>query len=252
VGRPLFGFLVLFLVFVPLERLFALRKQKIFRRHFGRDLLHFLVNKLLIQLGLFLVLGLLVRLLERLVSAEFQARVAAQPGWVQLLEAVLIADLGGYLGHRLNHRIPWLWRFHAIHHSIEEMDWLAAARLHPVDQIVTRTLAIVPLYLLGFSKETFGAYLGLATLWAIFIHANVRFRFGFLKYLFATPEYHHWHHSAEPEARDKNFSGQLPLLDLLFGSFYLPERRPQHYGIEEPVPAGYLKQLLHPFRPRKG
>lgn len=253
-GRMFFGFLVLFFVFVPLERIFARRKeQKIFRQGFGGDVIHFFVNHLLIQIGLFFVLGLLLLVLDRfLVSPAFQARVAAQPGWLQFLEAVLLAGLGGYLGHRLTHQIPWLWKFHAVHHSIEEMDWLASARLHPIDQIFTRALAIIPLYLMGFTKETFGAYLGISTFWAIFIHSNVRFRFRPLRYLISSPEYHHWHHSAEPEARDKNFAGMFPLFDLLFGTFYLPkDKSPKTYGIDTPVPTGYIQQMLYPFRSKK-
>jgi sterol desaturase/sphingolipid hydroxylase (fatty acid hydroxylase superfamily) len=247
--RFFLGFVVAFAIFVPLERLFALRReQKIFRRGFFNDVVHFLINNLLVQLGLALVLGLLLAALGGLVSPAFQAKVAAQPGWLQFVEAVLIAELSGYLAHRLCHRVPWLWRFHAVHHSIEEMDWLASARLHPIDQIFTRACAIVPLYLVGFTRETFGAFLGLSTLHAIFLHSNVRFRFGWLRYVIGTPEGHHWHHSRDPEAIDKNFSGQLPLLDWLFGTLYLPKnKRPMRYGVEDPMPQSYLKQLAHPF-----
>ena len=89
------------------------------------------------------------------------------------------------------------------------------------------------------------------SLQATFIHANVRFEFGPLRWLLATPQFHHWHHGAEREAVDKNFAVHLPVLDWLFGTFHLPKDRwPESYGLAhgKPIPEGYLKQLVHPFR----
>jgi sterol desaturase/sphingolipid hydroxylase (fatty acid hydroxylase superfamily) len=120
--------------------------------------------------------------------------------------------------------------------------------VHPLDQIVTKSLTLVPLYLMGFSKATFGAYVGLATLHAVFIHANVKFKFGKLRWWLGTPEFHHWHHSNEPQAFNRNFAGELPLLDWIFGTIYLPDRLPTAYGTNEPVPTGYVGQMLFPFR----
>jgi sterol desaturase/sphingolipid hydroxylase (fatty acid hydroxylase superfamily) len=238
------------LIFIPLERLFALHKdQKILRRGLRADILHFLFSRTIADVFTFLFVGALILLIHWMVSPAFQAQVASQPRLVQLGEAILIANVGGYIGHRMSHQIPFLWRFHSVHHSISEMDWLAAARVHPLDQIVTKALIIVPLYMLGYSKATLGAYIGLATVHAVFIHANVRIRFGPLRWLIGSPEFHHWHHSADPEAHNKNFAGELPLLDLLFGTFYLPkDRMPQRYGVSEPVPVGYIGQMLYPFR----
>lgn len=246
----IFGLIVGALIFVPLERLFALHKnQRIFRRGWRADIVHFLFTRTLTDGFTFLFVGALLLLVHSAVSPSFQSAIAAQNGLLQFLEAVLIANLGGYVGHRLSHEVPFLWRLHSVHHSISEMDWLAAARVHPLDQVVTRALTIVPLYFLGFSKATFGAYIGLATLHAVFIHANVRFKFGPLRSLVASPEFHHWHHSADHEAHNKNFAGELPLLDIFFGTYYLPPgRMPERYGITEPVPVGYFGQMLYPFR----
>ena len=84
---------------------------------------------------------------------------------------------------------------------------------------------------------------------SVLIHSNVRINFGPLRWLLASPEFHHWHHSRDREARDKNFAGQLPLLDLLFGTSYMPPgRMPSKYGLDQPVPATYPAQLLYPFR----
>jgi sterol desaturase/sphingolipid hydroxylase (fatty acid hydroxylase superfamily) len=249
-ANVIYGLVVAALIFIPLERVFALRRdQKIFRRGWRTDMIHFLFTRTIADVFTFLFVGSLIVLLHWLVSPSFQALVASQHGLLQFVEAVLVANIGGYIGHRLSHEVPVLWRFHSVHHSISEMDWLAAARVHPLDQIVTKALTIVPLYILGFSKTTFGAYLGLATFHAVFIHANVRFRFGPLRWLIGTPEFHHWHHSKDSEAHNKNYAGELPLLDVLFGTFYLPkDRMPEEYGTSEPVPTGYFGQMLHPFR----
>jgi len=243
----LFGLVVLVAVFVPLEKLFALHPRKVLRDRWRTDAVHFLVNNVLVNAGLLIALAVAIVALHWMASAPLQDAIAAQPGWLQFLEAVLVADVAQYWAHRATHRVPLLWRFHKVHHSIEDMDWLAAARLHPVDAVFTRTCAILPLYFLGFSRATFGGYLVFTAFMAIFIHANVRLRFGPLRWLTATPEFHHWHHALTPQ--DKNFAGQLPLLDVVFGTCHLPRREmPAAYGIGEPAPKGYLAQLAWPFQ----
>ena len=158
-----------------------------------------------------------------------------------------------YWAHRASHTVPVLWRFHKLHHSITELDWVAAARLHPVDQAFARSCIVIPLFVLGFTRGTFGALLIVFTLQALFIHANVRFTFGPLRYVLATPEFHHWHHAADPRAYNSNFAGELPVIDKLFGTLHLEPtgaegRWPESYGIADPVPAGYLAQMAWPFR----
>lgn len=240
---------ILFVIFTPIERVFARHKEKkIFRQGFRTDILHFMFNRFLIDAGSFIAIVIIAVLFSWLISSQFQALVASQPFWLQFLEAVLIVNICGYFAHRLVHTIPFLWKFHAVHHSSRELDWLAAARVHPLDQIFIRAFAIIPIYILGFTKEVFGAYLIVALFHGIFIHSNVRFKFNFLRGIITTPEYHHWHHSNHTSARNKNFAGQLPILDMLFGTYYHPkEKVPKTYGINEPLPKGYLAQLKYPF-----
>jgi sterol desaturase/sphingolipid hydroxylase (fatty acid hydroxylase superfamily) len=242
--------MVVGLALVAVERAFArLPDQKILRPGFRTDVLHLVLSHSLVQLGLVVAVGLLFGILGGLVHPGFQAAVAAQPAWLQFVEALLVTDLCAYGMHRAAHRVPLLWRFHRVHHSSEHLDWLASARVHPVDIVLVRSAQIAPLFLLGFSRETFGAYAAFISIWAFVLHANVRWRFGPLKWLIATPEFHHWHHAKDVEARDKNFAGQLPLLDVVFGTLHLPERRwPAAYGVEEKVPEGWAAQLAHPFR----
>ena len=111
-------------------------------------------------------------------------------------------------------------------------------------------LTYVPIYVLGFDEGPLLAYLVVVSAQATFIHANVRFDFGPLKWLIATPQFHHWHHADEAEAINKNFAVHLPALDAVFGTMYLPRRWPRGYGIGsgQPVPDGFMRQLVWPFR----
>jgi lathosterol oxidase len=238
------------LVFVPMERVFGrLRDQRVFRGGWRTDLAHFFASHLMVQVTVLATMIPAVLFFEWMAGGPFQVWVGAQPLAIQFVEAVVLADLFAYFSHRLFHGLPVLWRFHQIHHSSESMDWLAGSRLHLVDIVVTRAVAFLPLYFMGFSPAALYSYLVFASAQAIFIHANVGFRFGPLRHLLVTPQFHHWHHTAQPEALDKNFAVHLPVIDRIFGTHYLPgDTWPERYGIAgSPVPDGYWKQLLLPF-----
>jgi sterol desaturase/sphingolipid hydroxylase (fatty acid hydroxylase superfamily) len=243
-GNAVVGVAALFLLFVPLEKLFALRPQRVFRRGLLTDLTHLLVNNLFSSaLGIALVVAALIPVfwIHNLSIVGYLPTAAAVP------LAVALVVVGNYWGHRLTHAVPFLWRFHAVHHSIALMDWLAAGRLHPLDQAFTQAFTVLPLVILGYGGGTFAGVAVFVTLLAIFQHANVRLRFPGLRWVINTPEWHHWHHAIDPEARDKNFG--LPLVDRIFGTAYLPgDRRPSGFGIPDPVPqVGYLRHLAYPF-----
>ena len=243
-------FFVAALIFIPLERLFAASKeQRVLRRLWSNDLVYVFVNGLIIRLGLVLAMLIILAMAGRLVPAIVGEAVASQPLWLQFAEIVLLADLGFYAAHRLFHSVPALWRIHQVHHSIEEMDWLAAARVHPIDQIVTKSASLLPCFALGFSPWAIGAWAALYHWHSLLLHANVRIGFGPLNRLIASPAFHRWHHCRDREAWDRNFAGQLALWDHLFGTAYMPEgRRAERFGIGEKLPDGYPAQLLHPFR----
>ena len=243
-----FGVLVLAAIFIPMERVFALRPQRVLRTGWRTDLVHFVVNNLLTTVLLVAVVVTVGAGLRAAVPGELQTAVGSQGLSLQIAEAFLLAEVCGYWAHRATHTVPVLWRFHRVHHSIQEMDWLAAGRVHPVDQAFTRSCVVLPIVALGFARAAFGAFLVLMTVQAIFIHANVRFRFGPLRWLIATPEFHHWHHSGDPATYNSNFAGEFPVLDLLFGTLHLPAgQMPDRYGIEAAAPRGYLAQLAWPL-----
>ncbi len=238
------GLAVLFLLFVPLEKLFAFRPQRVFRPHLLTDLTHLFVDNLLVTIG-GIVLGVIFAL--PLVWLRTFGIVAALPLAVALALGLAVAFLGNYVGHRLTHAVPFLWRFHSVHHSIEQMDWVASARLHPVDGAFTQACVIAPLFALGYGGGVFAGVAVFFTLLALFQHSNVRLRFPGVRWVINTPEWHHWHHAIDPEARDKNFG--LPVIDKLFGTAYLPaDRRPTGFGTHDPVPQdGWWRHLAYPF-----
>ena len=244
---------LLALVFVPLERAFGRASgQPALRRGWRTDTAHFFVSHVGVDLLTFLTVAPAVLLSGVLPLPGLRAAVGGLPFAMQLPLALAVADLGGWLAHRCFHAFPALWRFHAVHHSSEALDWLAGSRLHVVDILCTRAAAFCPLLLLGFSRGALTGYLVWVAVQPTWIHANLRWRFGPLRWLVVTPQYHHWHHAADPEARDRNFAVHLPLFDWLFGTLHLPgERWPARYGIDgDPVPEGWLAQLLWPLRRR--
>ncbi|WP_219858620.1 sterol desaturase family protein, partial [Mycobacterium persicum] len=245
----IFGLAILAIIFIPLERLFALQPRRVLRRGWRTDVVHYLVNGTALRLGLLVSVVVIGGLLRVFVPAPVRDSVSASPGWVQVVAGLAIAMVGGYAGHRAAHEVPLLWRFHRVHHSIREMDWLAANHLHPLDETFIRSVAVLPLYALGFGRVSLGAFLVLITMQAVFIHANVRANFGPLRWVIATPQYHHWHHAREPQAYNSNYAGEFPALDALFGTLYLPaDRWPAQYGVDDSEPEGYLRQLAWPLR----
>src|SRR5918993_5528241 len=240
-------------VFIPLERLFALRAQQpIFRRQWPVDLTYFFINSLLIEILTIFTLKPALILFSWAQIGWLMTAVGALPLVVQVFLILLVADFTQYWVHRTFHAVPFLWPFHAIHHSATEMDWLAGSRLHLVDVIVTRGLTYVPIFALGFSERAVIVYVFLVATQATFIHSNVRWQFRPLRKLIATPAFHHWHHSADSEAVDKNFSVHTPVWDILFRTYYLPDRWPTRYGLCGPrdVPARWITQLAYPLRRR--
>ena len=243
--------LVLGLVFMPIEALFPLRVQRVLREGWQTDLKHFFVSHAGVQMLSFAGMIPAQVLFAWAVRLDFQGAVAAQPLWLQFVEMVFLVDLATYWIHRAFHQVPFLWNFHAIHHSSRELDWLAGSRIHVVDAVVTRAVAFVPVFVLGFAAPALYAYLVFVSFHAVFIHANVHWRFPGLRWAISTPEYHHWHHTSDEEGIDKNFAQFLPLWDVVFGTAHQPDHWPKKYGtVNFQPPESYLGQLLYPFRRR--
>lgn len=242
------------IIFVPLERLFAAHPQKVFRKGFGVDLGYFFITSLLPAALLSAPMGTVAWLLHRAMPDRFLEFTASWPLWLKTVVALIAGEVGYYWAHRMSHEIPFLWRFHSIHHSAEEVDFLVNTRAHPVDFLFGRFCALIPIYVLGLgSPRTAGGTLVpviatlITTTWGFFIHANLRWRFGPLEWIISTPAFHHWHHTLSGPI-NRNYSSTLPWLDRIFGTHYLPKEWPKAYGTEEKLPNSLTDQLFYPLR----
>ena len=241
-------------LFVPLERLFPRTAgQPLFRAEWREDLFYYLVSSMFVQVLTWLSFAPARFVTSHTHWTDFRAWVAGQPLWIQLLEIMFLTDLVQYWVHRLFHRIPALWKFHAVHHSAKSMDWMASARMHFLEIIILRGTTVMPMLVLGFNYGAVQFYVLLVYVHSTFIHANVKWDFEWLGRVLVTPRFHHWHHGIEKEAIDVNFAIHFPLLDRVFGTCHWPKHRwPQGYGIPGEMPSGYWQQFLHPFRrPKK-
>jgi sterol desaturase/sphingolipid hydroxylase (fatty acid hydroxylase superfamily) len=243
-------FVFLFLLFRPLEIVFPAKPgQRFFRPAWCTDLCFFLGHYLFWGWIMLWLLSQLRIGLGWVVPGSFRAAVAEQPWWLQAVEVILLSDFFMYWSHRLQHRIGLLWRFHAVHHSSDHLDWLAAHREHPLDTVYTMTLINLPPLILGFPLETIASFLLFRGVWAAYIHANVRLPIGPLRMLLGAPELHHWHHAKERDAG--NYANISPLMDILFGTYRCPDHEPEHFGLHRPTADTYLGHMVKPFLPRK-
>jgi sterol desaturase/sphingolipid hydroxylase (fatty acid hydroxylase superfamily) len=178
--------------------------------------------------------------------------LAGLPFWEQVILYLLGNDLMMYLSHRAFHTAR-LWRFHAVHHSSETLEWTSATRFHPIDQVFHGSLADVTMLLLGIPPEV----LVWLTPWSVgssaLVHANLDWTFGPFRYVLASPVYHRWHHTSAERGGSSNFAGTFPFLDLMFGTFHMPRGElPNAYGQDDPtLPSDFIGQLIHPFRRRR-
>jgi sterol desaturase/sphingolipid hydroxylase (fatty acid hydroxylase superfamily) len=258
-GLDYFALNILFtgLLFVPLEKLFPHRaEQQVLRVEWREDLFYFLIGSLMVQALTFLALWPSLFISTHTNWQAFRAMVGGQPLLLQFLEIMFLTDLVEYWVHRTFHRIPALWKFHAVHHSVSAMDWLAGSRMHFFEIVTLRALTAIPMMTFGFEPGALKAYLFFVYLYSTFIHSNIGWNLDWAHALMVTPRFHHWHHGIEQEAIDINFASHFTIWDRLFGTYYLPEKAwPEGYGaLTSTPPKGYVAQFLHPFRraPKKG
>ncbi|WP_298473447.1 sterol desaturase family protein [uncultured Maribacter sp.] len=242
--------LVMVLIFVPIELVFPKNKlQSKFHPEWRTDLVYFGISHLAIQLFGVLTKKPAVAFFGWMNLESVHQWINDLPFVVELLIALVVTDFFQYWAHRFFHSHYFLWRFHSIHHSTENMDWLAGSRTHFIDIFFTRSVSYMPLYILGFSTLTFNVYVVFIAVHAVFIHANTRINLGFLKYIITTPQYHHWHHCQEPEYYGNNFAVVFPFIDKLFGTYHLPGNEwPKGTGlVDASFPKGFVRQFVFPF-----
>jgi sterol desaturase/sphingolipid hydroxylase (fatty acid hydroxylase superfamily) len=246
----LLDLLLMVAIFIPIELFFPKNKnQTKFHAEWRTDLMYFVISHLFIQF-----FGIITQKPATLFFGwigldKVHSWIQQLPFVVALFIAFFTTDFFQYWAHRIFHNHVYLWRFHSVHHSTQHMDWLAGSRTHFIDIFFTRAMTFIPLYILGFSPAVFNAYIIFIAIHAVLIHANTRINFGFLKYIFATPQYHHWHHCENPKYYGKNFATIFPFIDMIFGTYYLPGNVwPEGTGVHESqFPKGFVKQTIYPF-----
>ncbi len=237
------------IVFLTLEKLLPkYPDQLILRPEWDVDLFYFCFNHLAIS-AVLIFANYHATHFDWAISPSVQSAVQSMPIWLQVVLIIICADFVLYWEHRAFHEIKLLWPVHAVHHSIENLDWLAGSRGHFIQVFSERAMVMIPLYLLGADQTALNIYVTFAALQAVLIHCNTSIPFGPLKYVLVTPQFHHWHHSSERPAIDTNYSAHTVLFDWLFGTFHLPGRHwPAEYGTTVPHPKSLWGQTLYPIK----
>jgi len=175
--------------------------------------------------------------------------LASLPLFAQGIIFLIGEDFIMYWSHRWFHDKPVLWKYHAVHHSSEELEWISAARFHPINLFLGSVLADVVMLFAGISPNVFVVLGPLTIAHSAFVHANLDWTLGPFKYVIASPVFHRWHHTAADRGGEKNFASTFPILDVIFGTFYMPAGQlPDRYGIDDrEFPQTFGAQLAHPF-----
>ena len=239
---------VLFVLVVPFEKMFPRHRQRLRRPDLRTDIAYGVATPVLTVATLAVSVVIGIASLAWLPGLLVRPLVVALPATVQLLSGFVVFDLVIYWLHRFSHEVPFLWRFHAVHHSTRQLDWVSGLRNHPLDGAFFAP-AYVFLAAAGFRLRYVGVLAVVQIAVGLFLHANVRWRLRPLHRIVITPEFHHWHHSCERQAMHSNYSVFLPVWDIVFGTYFMPaDRRPDRYGIDEPMPPGLVSQLSYPLR----
>lgn len=253
-----FGFLLYYgVIFSLLAKIMPCNEQPIIRKGMATDILYYLLVPIFTQYVNIVFLAIGFGIMYYNVPAERldeyftngHGYLSTLPLWEQAAMVLLISDILLYWTHRFFHSAK-MWKWHAIHHSSEIVDWLSTYRFHPVNVWLSFTLVNVLMLLLGFSPSSITIMGGFNTLYSFMVHANLNWTFGSFRYLFASPVFHRWHHTTQKEGLNKNFAPTFPLLDVMFGTFYMPEGRiPERYGVAgTDIPESFIPQIIWPFK----
>ncbi len=239
---------------VALEKIRPINKDTpFFKKEFKKEIGLVALNTLMfIPLFAALISITLLTVLGKIAPNQmFDQTLSALPLSVQIIFALLCMDLSTYWRHRFTHN--YMWPYHSFHHSAEEITWLTALRLHPVDYLTAMLFDTLVTYFLGFSGSGIVAANIIMMAYNYFTHLNLNVVFGKpMRYVFASPHFHRWHHATDKSAYDKNFCGMFSLLDVIFGTYYHPEILPTAYGLtprdQKEVPEKLIPHILQPIK----
>lgn len=232
--------------FIIIERIRPYQKgQEVLREGFFDDLALYTIAQSYI-LGI-IIFTYIINFIDSSTGLSRLQLFKEIPIWIQLLFFLITHDFYIYWMHRWQHRNKFLWRIHEAHHSPKKVDWLSGSRSHAIEILINQTIEFLPIVLLGSPPEVI-AYKGvLSAVWGMYIHSNLDIHTGRLQKIINGPEMHRWHHSTG-KGRNRNFATKLAIWDWIFGTAFLPETKPDEYGLKTFFPKHYLMQTLYAFR----
>lgn len=248
-NAEIYSMLIIFaaaILFVILERIYPYTKgQKVLREGFFDDLaLYTIAQSYILSIIIF---SFIISYIDETTGLSRLKLFADVPVWIQLIFFTITHDIYIYFMHRWQHSNKWLWRIHEAHHSPKKVDWLSGSRSHALEILINQTIEFAPIILLGSTPEVI-AYKGLiSAVWGMYIHSNLNVKTGWLQKIINGPEMHRWHHSTG-KGRNRNFATKFAIWDWVFGTAYLPETKPDEYGLKTYFPAHYFNQTLYAFR----
>ncbi len=233
-------------IFIILEKLFPYTKgQKVLREGFFDDFAFYTIAQSYILS--ILIFSVIISFVDNTTGLSRYRLFADVPIWIQLVFFTVTHDIYIYFMHRWQHHNKWLWRIHEAHHSNKSIDWLAGSRSHALEILINQTVEFLPIVLLGSPPEVI-AYKGIiSAVWGMYIHSNINVKTGWLQKIINGPEMHRWHHSTG-KGRNRNFATKFAIWDWLFGTAFLPENKPEEFGLKTYFPAHYISQTLFAFR----
>jgi len=232
--------------FIIAERIWPYTKgQKVLREGFFDDLaLYTIAQSYILSI---LIFTYVINFIDTSTGLSRLQLFKDVPIWIQLLFFLITHDLYIYWMHRWQHNNKYLWRIHEAHHSPKKVDWLSGSRSHALEILINQTIEFLPIVLLGSPPEVI-AYKGvISAVWGMYIHSNINVRTGKLQRIINGPEMHRWHHSTG-KGRNRNFATKLAIWDWIFGTAFLPETKPDEYGLKTSFPKHYFMQTLFAFR----
>lgn len=245
------------LVLTPAERMAPAYSQRLMlRKGFFLDLAYWFMTPLLTRCLTGIILAIVLFAAAFCIGFDNIPRdlllhgfgpLSHQPIWLQCIEVLILSDFVDYWTHRSLH-LGRLWRIHAIHHTPEEMSWLSSSRVHPLNDLITRSCQLLPIIFLGFSAVAILSVVPLVSFYVMFLHSNVKWGFGPLRWVLVSPAFHRWHHTSDEAGIDKNFAGIFPVWDVLFKTAYFPRTLPKKYGLKgSQLPESLAAHLMFPF-----
>lgn len=240
----------LWIIFAILEIILPHKlKKKILRSELLLDIQYFFVNYIFSILAIIYINFLIQKYIPSAIINFSSSYIQNLHVWLQIIIIIIIGDFIQYWLHRMFHEIPFLWKFHKIHHSATEMDWLVKSRLHIIENFANKLFIVTPIIILWFSISAINFYAIFIWFYTVFIHSNINIYFWPIEKIFVSPKFHHWHHANDKEAINKNYAAEISFLDTLFWTYLDKKEYPKEYWLykDTSLPKAFLKQIIYPF-----